>query len=72
LDPKNGLLLGAHLDALFDTGLISFADDGTMLVSPAVPAADRDRLGIPRSTREPLDIQERAFMTHHRGSTFRG
>lgn len=33
LDPNNGLLLCANLDALFDAYLISFADDGSMLVS---------------------------------------
>lgn len=71
LDPKNGILLAAHLDALFDTGLVSFADDGAMVVAPAVSAADRDRLGIPRSIREPLDGQKRAFMAHHRASKFR-
>ncbi len=36
LDPHNGLLLAAHLDALFDAGLISFADDGSMLVSDQI------------------------------------
>ncbi|MBD0274339.1 MAG: HNH endonuclease, partial [Acetobacteraceae bacterium] len=71
LDPKNGLLLAAHLDALFDTGLISFADGGAMMVSPGVSTGDRERLGIPRGIREPLDAQERAFMAHHRRSKFR-
>jgi putative restriction endonuclease len=31
----NGLLLAAHFDALFDRGLISFADDGSLLLSDA-------------------------------------
>lgn len=34
LDPNNGLPLVVHLDALFDAGWISFADDGSMLLSP--------------------------------------
>jgi len=34
LDVHNGLLLSALWDAAFDAGLISFADDGTPLVSP--------------------------------------
>jgi putative restriction endonuclease len=33
LDVHNDLLLAAHLDAAFDKGLISFAEDGTMMVS---------------------------------------
>lgn len=34
LDVHNGLLLSALWDAAFDTGLVSFSDDGTLLVSP--------------------------------------
>ncbi|WP_155263720.1 HNH endonuclease [Sphingomonas segetis] len=36
LDGCNGLLLSPHVDRLFDRGLISFDDDGTVLRSPAV------------------------------------
>lgn len=46
LDVYNGLLLSAHLDAAFDAGLISFTDAGDMLVSPALPPADRTRLAV--------------------------
>jgi len=34
LNGCNGLLLAPHVDHLFDGGLISFADDGVMLISP--------------------------------------
>ncbi len=33
-DGANGLMLSPHPDLLFDTGLISFTDDGQLLVSP--------------------------------------
>ncbi|HUX40064.1 MAG TPA: HNH endonuclease [Rectinemataceae bacterium] len=33
LDVYNGFLLSANIDALFDTGLISFTDDGSILIS---------------------------------------
>jgi putative restriction endonuclease len=46
LDVYNGLLLAAHLDAAFDAGLISFADDGAILFSPQFTMKDRDALGI--------------------------
>ena len=46
LDPNNGLLLAAHLDAAFDTGYISFADDGTMLCSLQLSVYDREVLGL--------------------------
>jgi putative restriction endonuclease len=45
LDAYNGLLLAAHLDAAFDAGLISFADDGAILFSPQFAMEDRDALG---------------------------
>lgn len=46
LDVHNGLLLAAHLDAAFDAGLVSFDDAGALLVSPALEAADAERLGL--------------------------
>jgi putative restriction endonuclease len=46
LDVYNGLLLAAHLDAAFDAGLISFADDGAILFSPEFTMEDRDTVGI--------------------------
>ncbi|AOZ04283.1 hypothetical protein BKK81_33380 (plasmid) [Cupriavidus sp. USMAHM13] len=45
-DPANGLLLAVHLDALFEHGLIAFADDGSMLLSPQLKPRDRERLQI--------------------------
>jgi hypothetical protein len=38
----NGLLLSALWDAAFDTGLVSFADDGTVLASPDLSLADAE------------------------------
>lgn len=46
LDVYNGLLLAAHLDAAFDAGLVSFSDDGTILLSSQFAQEDRDVLGI--------------------------
>lgn len=46
LDVFNGFLLSANLDALFDKFLISFSDDGTLLVSPRISIADRQTLGL--------------------------
>jgi putative restriction endonuclease len=46
LDVYNGLLLAAHLDAAFDGGLISFADDGAILFSPQFTMEDREAIGI--------------------------
>lgn len=46
LDVFNGLLLAPHIDALFDGGWISFSDQGSVLVSKALPSAAKAQLGI--------------------------
>lgn len=46
LDPYNGLPLVASLDALFDAGLISFDESGSMLVADCLSEKERDILGI--------------------------
>lgn len=39
LDDANGLMLAPHVDHLFDTGQISFQDNGQLIVSPALDRA---------------------------------
>jgi hypothetical protein len=39
LDDANGLMLAPHVDHLFDTGLISFTDDGRLLLAPSLDRA---------------------------------
>jgi hypothetical protein len=46
LDVHNGLLLSALWDAAFDRGLISFADDGTVLASPRLSETAPSALGL--------------------------
>jgi hypothetical protein len=72
LDPANGLLLSANIDALFDSGLITFGRDGRMLVSKSVPTRERKRLGLPRKLSRVPDRSERAYLKEHRASKFRG
>jgi predicted restriction endonuclease len=65
LDPANGILLAAHVDALFDCGLISFADNGKMLVSEQV-RNDLNQLQLPdRLRRKPMKA-EKLFLAYHR------
>jgi hypothetical protein len=67
LDVHNGLLLSALWDAAFDMGLVSFADDGTLLVSPELSAGARTALGIERAPRLPnLRDAHRANLAAHR------
>ena len=71
LDPANGLLLAAHIDALFDRGLISFAASGAMLVSSSLSARDRAMFRLPARLRSTLSLSERRLMDYHRRKTFR-
>lgn len=65
LSTENGLLLAAHIDALFDRGLITFADDGLMLVSQCVSAQDRQLLGLRgRLRRAPTKAQCQLLARH--------
>lgn len=66
LDPNNGLLLTANLDALFDVGLITFEDDGGMRVSTSISSEQRNELGIPRRLRTPPVRELRSYLEHHR------
>ena len=46
LDVFNGFLLSANLDALFDRFLISFDDQGALVIAPALAGLDLLPLGI--------------------------
>lgn len=70
LNPANGLPLVATLDALFDVGLISFADDGRLLASRefADPSIAVEGIRLCR----PLTPEEATFMAYHRAEIYRG
>jgi predicted restriction endonuclease len=67
LNPANGILLTANLDALFDRFLISFDDDGRMLLSDRLGRSCRELFGLPARLRGELTAEERSFLAHHRG-----
>jgi hypothetical protein len=69
LNPDNGLLLAAHVDALFDSGLVSFADDGSMIVSAQI-TDDLKQLQLPERLQRKPTKQERPFLDYHRGHVF--
>ena len=66
LDPDNGLLLSANLDALFDKGFIGFDDSGLMLISPKISSIDRNRLGLGGKLKKVLTIGQKRYLTFHR------
>jgi hypothetical protein len=67
LDVYNGLLLSALWDAAFDSGLVTFTNDGAVLASAELSAAARSVLGIERAPRLPkLRDDHRANLAAHR------
>jgi len=66
LDPDNGLLLVASIDALFDKALISFGEDGAMLVAPSLSRTDQKVLAVPRALRKPPTQKQRTYLAGHR------
>jgi DNA-binding transcriptional ArsR family regulator len=72
LDPANGLLLAAHLDALFDAGLITFETDGKIRISSLLALEDTLKLGISPTMRLcRITTEHEAYMEHHRNLIFR-
>jgi len=72
LDPCNGLLLLPNLHAALDAGLISFADDGLILISETFPSKDAAAAGIHsklRLTRVPERTQQ--YLATHRSTVFK-
>jgi putative restriction endonuclease len=75
LDGANGLLLTPHVDRLFDRGLLAFADDGTVLRSPALPPDDLARLGLDAACARNAGVftdAQRAYLASHRALVFDG
>lgn len=73
LNVHNGLLLVATLDAAFDAGLVSFDDDGNILISTKVSDGDQVASGIlptMRLTRMNDEIAKR--LSWHRTNLFEG
>lgn len=63
----NGMMLSPHVDALFDEHLISFEDDGKVLVQTSLPRDVLERWSIDPSKRvEAFRTEQSGFLAHHR------
>jgi hypothetical protein len=72
LDVFNGVLLAPHLDAAFDRGFVTFADDGALVVSSALDARARAALGLEHPLRaRALSDGHRAYLPWHREKAFK-
>jgi hypothetical protein len=73
LDGENGLLLTPNLDRLFDRGLISFSDEGDLMIAPAADEDCLRKLGLPVD--EHLNVgsfsaNQRRYLSFHRRNVF--
>jgi hypothetical protein len=73
LDGCNGLLLSPHVDRLFDRGLISFGDDGTIVRSPLVASEIWEAWALDGVTNVgEFTSKQRVYLDYHRKHIFRG
>jgi putative restriction endonuclease len=74
LDGNNGLLLAPHIDHLFDNGFISFANDGTLLVSPVADVAALQQMGVPIGdtfNAGQFNDSQKEYLAFHRSEVFK-
>jgi hypothetical protein len=73
VDHFNGLLLIPNLDALFNEGLISFRDNGRIMISAQWQPTDQRRMHItPDLQLCALHSQSRPYLEFHRDAVFEG
>ena len=65
LDPDNGILLSPNFDALFDKHLISFNDDGSIIVSETILSKYRETLGLSNSIYISVDDGMIKYLRRH-------
>ena len=70
LDPFNGLMLAPHIDALFDSGLITFETDGTIKISPKIDLENQKRLGIFPDMQLKIEPESEKYFEYHRNHVF--
>jgi predicted restriction endonuclease len=73
VDHYNGLLLVPNLDALFDEGLISFRDNGAVILSNQWSPDDQRRMHITQDTHlRHVHPESRPYLEYHRDQRFLG
>ena len=72
LDGNNGLFLSPHVDRLFDSGFISFTQNGDLLVSEMLDDDVLPKWGIdPKKRYGRFNADQSYFLAHHQEVTFR-
>lgn len=71
INPYNGLLLTPNLDRLFDKGLISFSDNGLIIISSKINTLEYTNLGINPQMKLRFVLEEhKEFLRYHRENIF--
>ncbi len=71
LDIDNGFLMCPNHDRLFDKGFISFADDGTILISDHLSQADRVFVNVSPKMKIDLNEKNKEYLAFHREMVFK-
>jgi hypothetical protein len=66
LDVDNGILLSPNIDSLFDKYLISFKDDGGIIISSKVDVSNMGSLGLTDSIIIPVRSGMKKYLKRHR------
>lgn len=72
LDCDNGFLMCPNHDKLFDRGLITFSDDGKIIISGALTDVNRVYLNVDKNMQIHLNDGNRKYLEYHRNSVFQG
>ncbi len=67
LDVHNGILLSPVYDALFDQHLISFENNGKIILSSSLRTSAYDKIGVTgRETIKNLSVKNHTYLERHR------
>ena len=71
LDGHNGLLLSPHIDRLFDGGLISFSDEGDLLISKHCDSSIIKAWAIKEMNTGSFKDEQKFYLDYHRNHIFK-
>lgn len=71
VDINNGFLFCPNHDYLFDKGLISFSDEGDLLISSLIPQEDKRILGLKENIKLNLSEKKKKYIEWHRENIYK-
>ena len=66
LDVENGILLSPNIDSLFDKHLISFEDNGEIIISPLIDDINLKSLGLTKTIHITISEGMKKYLKRHR------